>query len=450
MSWKAQHCTSSSPCKTLVIHVSSLIPCRTWHLPQAQVLSHPSHLLLLSFRRSHLHTQDLWSSTHIYPAMFHGSVADQHKSHLSQVVSPNRLRSKPSRPKRSSLKTSSRRIELGSNLRTDPYQIQERFMTNNYQNPITEDVDEFGKVGESQMHSDCDSAESIADSDHKDCMGNTMQWSCRRERGKCTIDSSPKGKFEVSLIWRSESFGETRCIVFIWAGKPSPLNRQNREDCKSSRISTAQGNLLQWYQREEQVQCVLKLNTREEKAWRQVHLTNREQRRNLLQCFRQEFRNREINSRVLFSKKKKTLIRLILEDLLLKAIKIICTIKQDLNSWDKNIKLDLSMIVLMSYSSKQMLSYCNCKTPITDLWNLEESKYDYKKNYLWRKRFSDILKFEIFMKWETWRELKHHESTNSLYNNWEKVMTRYRDSLHKYKSCKRGRIAWTVPENFKK
>ena len=67
-----------------------------------------------------------------------------------------------------------RRIELDRNLGTDPYQIQESFMRNNYQNPITEDVDEFGKVGaemsylQSQMHSDYDSAESIADSDLED------------------------------------------------------------------------------------------------------------------------------------------------------------------------------------------------------------------------------------------------------------------------------------------
>ena len=38
-------------------------------------------------------------------SMFTGRVADQHKSHLSQVTSPNRLRSKPSRPKRSNLET---------------------------------------------------------------------------------------------------------------------------------------------------------------------------------------------------------------------------------------------------------------------------------------------------------------------------------------------------------
>ena len=42
-----------------------------------------------------------------------------------------------------------------------------------------------------------------------------------QERGKCTIYSSrSKGKIEVSFIWRSESFGRTRCIVFCWTGKP--------------------------------------------------------------------------------------------------------------------------------------------------------------------------------------------------------------------------------------
>ena len=63
-----------------------------------------------------------------------------------------------------------RRIELDRNLGTDPYQIQERFMRNS----VTEDVDEFGKVGaemsylQSQMQSDCDSAEGIADLDLED------------------------------------------------------------------------------------------------------------------------------------------------------------------------------------------------------------------------------------------------------------------------------------------
>ena len=62
-------------------------------------------------------------------------------------------------------------LELDRNLGTDPYQIQERSMGNNYQNRIAEDMDEFGKVGaemsyiQSQMHSGYDSAESIAELD---------------------------------------------------------------------------------------------------------------------------------------------------------------------------------------------------------------------------------------------------------------------------------------------
>ena len=71
--------------KIVVIHVSCLCPCRTWHWPQGQVLSHVPHL---SFRRSLPHTRVLWRTIHIYPAKIHGRVADQHKSHLSQVMSP--------------------------------------------------------------------------------------------------------------------------------------------------------------------------------------------------------------------------------------------------------------------------------------------------------------------------------------------------------------------------
>ena len=98
-----------------------------------------------------------------------------------------------------------KRIEVDRNLGTDPYQIQERFKRSNFPNPITEDMDEFGKVGaemshiQSQMHYDYDSAESIADSDLED--------------------------------------GELRKML------ASPLYVQSREDCKSSRIPTASGKL---------------------------------------------------------------------------------------------------------------------------------------------------------------------------------------------------------------
>ena len=43
----------------------------------------------LSDSLTNTHTQDQRASTHIYPAMFHGRVADQHKSHLSHLTAAN-------------------------------------------------------------------------------------------------------------------------------------------------------------------------------------------------------------------------------------------------------------------------------------------------------------------------------------------------------------------------
>ena len=65
-------------------------------------------------------------------------------------------------------------MELDKNLGTDPYQFQERFLRSDFKNPITEDMDEFGNVAaemsyiQSQMHSDYDSAENIANWNYED------------------------------------------------------------------------------------------------------------------------------------------------------------------------------------------------------------------------------------------------------------------------------------------
>ena len=125
--------------------------------------------------------------------MFHGRVADQHKI-------PSLTGYEPKPAEIEAIDTEAiepedlepRRIELGRNLGTDPYQIKERLMRNS----ITEDVDEFGKVCvetsylQSRIHSDYASAESIADSAFED--------------------------------------GDLRKML------SSPLYRQNREDCKTS------------------------------------------------------------------------------------------------------------------------------------------------------------------------------------------------------------------------
>ena len=88
-------------------------------------------------------------------------------------------------------------------------------------NSIAEDMYEFGKVGaemshlQSQMHSDSDSAESIADSNREG--------------------------------------GELRKML------ASPLYMQSREDCESSRIPIAPEKPAALLHGEEQVQSVLKL-----------------------------------------------------------------------------------------------------------------------------------------------------------------------------------------------
>ena len=71
-------------------HVSFLAAPDNW--PQAQVLSHPFHPVLTSFRRSLLYKHALWFSTHIYPAMFHDRVADQNKSRVSHMSPATVLR----------------------------------------------------------------------------------------------------------------------------------------------------------------------------------------------------------------------------------------------------------------------------------------------------------------------------------------------------------------------
>ena len=85
-----------------------------------------------------------------------------------------------------------------------------------------------------------------------------------------------------------------------------------------------------------------------------------------------------------------------LEDLLLKAIKIICLIRQGLNLGNRNIKWDL----LTAVSMRLLLNDWNYRTPITDILNLEENNLDYKKSCLCRRKFSEIRKYEMFMSWE--------------------------------------------------
>ena len=94
------------------------------------------------------------------------------------------------------------------------------------------------------------------------------------------------------------------------------------------------------------------------------------------------------------------LIRQNWEDLFLKVMNIPCSVIWDLNLCSKNIQLDVSISLSMSFSNKLLLKDWNYRTPVIYLLNLDENKCDCKKNWSWKKNFSKILKYGIFMNWE--------------------------------------------------
>ena len=377
----------------VVLHVPCLIPCRTWHWPQAQVLSHLPHQ---SFRHSHQHTRDLWYTIHIYPAKFHGRVADQHKSYRSQVMSPRRLRPKPSRPKRSSLKTSSpEELRLGG----DPYQIQERFMRNNCQNPIAEDVDEFGKVGAEMstsslpimtqrkalqtpilkmenyekfwLHHCTYRVEWIVNHlEYQLLRGNLLQ---RYRRSKCKAYwswSPEKRKLDVKFVSRTESMWETRCNVFIreqGTRKPTQEFYFKHADPLNLGRSLLEGN----------------------------------------------------------------------EDLLLSQA------SSDLTKQEHQVgSLNNCISELQQQAYAQRLELQDAR------WISTRTSSSIWKTYLWRKKFSELLRSEVCTKWEKRRELKNYELSKSQCKNKEKIITRhYRSSLASCSTCKSRWILWMIQEN---
>ena len=128
-------------------HVSSLAALVTEHF-SARSLTYFTYLPTS-------HNLVLWNWIH-EPCEIHGGVADLLKSHLPQVTS--------------SKWSNATTLSLTGILGTDPYQTPERILGDHCQNPFTEDTNQIGKVGvempyvQSRIHSDYDSAESIADS----------------------------------------------------------------------------------------------------------------------------------------------------------------------------------------------------------------------------------------------------------------------------------------------
>ena len=246
-----------------------------------------------------------------------------------------------------------RRIELDRNLGTDPCQIQERFMRDNYQTYRWR----YGGIWkswfryvQSQMHSDHDSAESIADSDLED--------------------------------------GELQKVL------ASPLYVQGRENCNSSRIPTAPGKLSAII-REREVsakrtqadrrESLMSSSSQEPRAsGKSAAMSSSGSAEPRNQFKSSIFKNADpsIVGRSLLEGIKDHLLSQARSDLAKQELQV-----EPLNNWSA------------SFSNKLMLKDWNYRTHNMDMLNLDENKCVNKKNNLWKRKFSEILDSEICTKW---------------------------------------------------
>ena len=137
--------------------------------------------------------------------------------------------------------------------------------------------------------------------------------------------------------------------------------------------------------------------------------------------------------------------------LFLMEIEITCLLKQDPNWWSRNTKWNLLTSVLVSFSNKLMLNDWNWRTPITDTLNLDDTKCDYKKNQLWKKKLFEILKIRSMHEMEEMKraqELRVDEISQC--KILQKIMRQYKNPL---RSCRKFKDRWIlrmIQENFKK
>ena len=70
----------------------------------------------------------------------------------------------------------------------------------------------------------------------------------------------------------------------------------------------------------------------------------------------------------------------------------------------------------------------------------------YKKNCPWKKKFSEILKYEICTTWEKKRELKSYDLRKSQHKNQEKITRQFNCSLPNCSKLKNRRFLWMIME----
>ena len=128
-------------------------------------------------------------------------------------------------------------------------------MGNDYQNPVAEDMDEFGKVGvemsyiQSQMHPDCGSAKSIADSHLEDGELRKMLASPLYLQGRGDYASS-RGKTEAVRTQEREASaqrtqaGHSGRESFLMSSSSRWLRARGKPDAMFSSGSQEPGNQL--------------------------------------------------------------------------------------------------------------------------------------------------------------------------------------------------------------
>ena len=299
-----------------------------------------------------------------------------------------------------------KRIELDKNLEVEHQVLsQERIMGDDSQNPITEDMDESGKIGvksmsynQSQIHSDYDSAESIADSDLEDGQLRKMLASPLyiREREE-NSDSSRKliasGKLDATEI-------QMRRASAHWT--QADHSRRESLMSSSSREPTASGK----------PDAMFSFNSETTPDTFSVRNRSNEPGNHFESCVHSVFEFADpfdVGGSLLEGNK---------DHLLNQARSELMKQEQQVGS------LNCCINELQQQAHAQRLELQDAHH---GYMNLEENKLGYKKNYLWRKKCFEILKYEVCTKWERAQEIRvdefsvkkfreSHETTGSPHN----------------------------------
>ena len=142
-----------------------------------------------------------------------------------------------------------------------------------------------------------------------------------------------------------------------------------------------------------------------------------------------------------------------LRTLFLMETEIICQLKRGLNLRSWVTKWNFLTFGLVSFSSKFMFSDWNWRTPISDMWNLEESKLEQVEgqlNVIWkglRSPFRLDVIHEMGPNWRRAQELRVDDFSETKIERpvmWYDAEALFTDT----RVAREG--AWMIPENFRR